>query len=82
MITLPYADDIRSIPVESTPQRKTRASNTVKISCFNHLVYSATEKQVDSMKTIISKLFIKGDYDPLVFENPSMLSINSHPKGH
>lgn len=23
------------------------------------------------MKTIISKLFIKGDYDPLVFENPS-----------
>jgi hypothetical protein len=82
MITMPYADDIRSIPVESTPQRKTRASNTVQISSINHLVYSATEEQVDSMKTIIGKLFIKGDYDPLVFENPSKLSINSHAKGN
>ncbi|KAI8341022.1 SPOC like C-terminal domain-containing protein [Chlamydoabsidia padenii] len=52
VIHLPFADDIRSIPVESTPQ--------------------PTEEQLESMKTIISKLFIKGDYDPLAFENPSL----------
>ncbi|KAI8088997.1 SPOC like C-terminal domain-containing protein [Halteromyces radiatus] len=52
VICLPYADDIRQIPVESTPH--------------------ATSLQVDFMKSIINKLFIKGDYDPMVFENPGL----------
>ncbi|CAO3596197.1 unnamed protein product [Absidia cylindrospora] len=52
LISLPFADDIRNIPIESTPQ--------------------ASDEQLDSMKTIINKLFIKNDYDPMDFQNPGL----------
>ncbi|ORZ24670.1 SPOC like C-terminal domain-containing protein [Absidia repens] len=52
LISLPFADDIRNIPIESTPQ--------------------ASDELLNSMKTIMNKLFIKSDYDPMDFQNPGL----------